>query len=135
MVWTKVDICSANAMEEAIAFCRLVMKKSGQPNFRNDLEWIIKIAGRSSVVFIADQNIPAFGLAFRRIRPLRFPQGGIVLFKKDIRRLELGAGPVIASNGLSEDEITNIEKQYLTAIYRELLPGEVLCFEALPTAS
>src|SRR3954451_24726741 len=111
------------------------MKKSGQVNFRNDLEWIVKIAGQSAVVLYTDQDVPAFGLAFRRTRPLRFPQGGIVLFKKDIRRLELGAGPVISSNNLSEDEITNIEKQYLAAIYRELLPGEVLCFEALPTAS
>jgi len=122
-------------MEEAIAFCRLVMKKSGQANFRNDLEWAVEIAGRSSVVLITDPDVPAFGLAFRRIRPLRFPQGGIVLFTKDIHRLELGAGPVIASNGLSEDEIENIEKQFLAAIYCELLPGEVLCFEALPTAS
>ena len=39
-------------MEEAIAFCRLVMKKSGQVNFRNDLEWIVKIAGRSAVVLL-----------------------------------------------------------------------------------
>jgi hypothetical protein len=122
-------------MEEAIAFCRWVMKKSGQPNFCNDLEWVVKSAGRSSVVLITDPKVPAFGLAFRRTRPLRFPQGGIVLFKKDIRRLELSSGPVIASNSLSEDEITNLEKQYLAAIYRELLPGEVLCFEALPTAS
>jgi hypothetical protein len=135
MAWTKVDLYSANAMDEAIAFCRSVMKKSGQDNFRNDLEYIIKIAGRSSVILITDPDVPAFGLAFRRTRPLRFPQGGIVLFKKDIRRLELGAGPVIASNSLSEDEIANIEKQYLAAIYRELLPGEVLCFEALPTTS
>ena len=111
------------------------MKKSGQVNFRNDLEWVVKIAGKASVVLIADPDVPAFGLAFRRIRPLRFPQGGIVLFKKDIHRLELGAGPVIASAGLSEDEVANIEKQFLATIYRELLPDEVLCFEALPTAS
>ena len=42
---------------------------------------------------------------------------------------------MIASDGLSEDEIANVEKQFLAAIYWELLPGEVLCFEALPTAS
>jgi len=122
-------------MEKAIAFCRMVMKKSGEANFRNDLEWVMKIAGEAAVVLIADLDVPAFGLAFRRMRPLRFPQGGIVLFKKDIHRLELGAGPVIASDGLSEDEIANVEKQFLAAIYCELLPGEVLCFEALPTAS
>ena len=135
MGWTKIDLSSTNATEEAVAFCRTVMKKSGQVNFRNDLEWVVKIAGKASVVLIADPDVPAFGLAFRRMRPLRFPQGGIVLFKKDIHRLELGAGPVIASAGLSEDEVANIEKQFLATIYRELLPDEVLCFEALPTAS
>jgi Acetyltransferase (GNAT) domain len=122
-------------MEEAIAFCRLVMKKSGQVNFRNDLEWIVKIAGRPAVILFTDQKIPAFGLAFHRTRPLRFPPGGIVLFEKELRRLELGAGPVIASDCLSEDEIANIEKQFLAIMCKELLPGEVLCFEALPTAS
>ena len=69
MAWTKVDLSSVNAMEEAIAFCRLVMKKSGQANFRNDLEWAVEIAGRSSVVLFIDQEIPPFGLAFRRTRP------------------------------------------------------------------
>ena len=58
-----------------------------------------------------------------------------MLFEKDIHRLELGAGPVIASNCLNDDELTNIEKWFLVAICGELLPSEVLCFEALPVAS
>jgi Acetyltransferase (GNAT) domain len=58
-----------------------------------------------------------------------------VLFEKELHRLELGAGPVIASDCLSEDEIADIERQFLTAISGELLPNEVLCFDALPTAS
>src|SRR5689334_10654308 len=135
MTWVKTEILSADALEEAIAFCRLVMKKSGQAHFRNDLEWVIQIAGPSAVVLFTNRDIPAFGLAFRRIRRLRFPQGGIVLFEKELHRLELWAGPVIASDCLSEDEIADVEKQFLTAISDELLPNEVLCFDALPTAS
>jgi CelD/BcsL family acetyltransferase involved in cellulose biosynthesis len=42
---------------------------------------------------------------------------------------------VIASDCLSEDEIANIEKQFLAVMCKEILPGEALCFEALPTAS
>jgi hypothetical protein len=135
VAWIKADISAADAEGETIAFCRLVMRKSGRANYRNDLEWIIKIAGRSAVVLFIDRDIPAFGLAFRRIRPLRFPPGGIVLFEKELHRLELGAGPVIASDCLNDDELTNIEKWFLIAICGELLPREVLCFEALPVAS
>ena len=47
MAWTRVDLGSTNAMEKAIAFRRMVMKKSGEANFRNDLEWVVKIAGEA----------------------------------------------------------------------------------------
>jgi hypothetical protein len=82
MVWVKTEILTSQALEEAIAFCRQVMKKSGQAHFRNDLEWVIQIAGLSAVVLFTDRDIPAFGLAFRRIRRLRFPQGELCYLKK-----------------------------------------------------
>src|ERR1044071_9528527 len=70
MAWVKSETLSSDALKEAIAFCRLVMTKSGQAHFRNDLEWVIQIAGPSAVVLFTDRDIPAFGLVFRSIRRL-----------------------------------------------------------------
>src|SRR4051794_17571693 len=114
------------------------MEKSGQANYRNDLDWVTKVAERSAIALFIDQSVPAFGLAFRQTRPLRFSLGEVSIYKKykkELCRLELGSGRVIGSNLLRDDEGANIENQFLAAVCDELMSGEVLCFEGLPMAS
>jgi len=132
VTWTRIDISSDKNFAEANAFCRSVMEKSGEAHIQNDLEWIATISGRSAIVLFINRDVPAFGLAFRRTGPLTFLLGEFSIYKKALRRIELGAGPVIASDRSGDDRRAAIEKEFLTAICAELLPGEVLSFEGLP---
>ncbi|HVI79734.1 MAG TPA: GNAT family N-acetyltransferase [Candidatus Acidoferrum sp.] len=134
MTWTRIDISSDKNFAEANTFCRSVMEKSGEAHIQNDLEWIATILGRSAIVLFINRDVPAFGLAFRRTRPLKFFLGEIPIYRKALRRIELGAGPVIASNCAGNNEGTDFEKEFLAAACAELSPGEVLCFEGLRTA-
>ena len=110
------------------------MEKSGEAYIQNDLEWIATISGRSAILLFIDRDVPAFGVAFRRTRPLRFLLGEVPIYEKALRRIELGAGPVIASNRSGDEGGADIEEGFLTAVCAELSPGEVLCFEGLATA-
>ena len=134
MTWTKIDISSDKNFAEANAFCRSVMEKSDEVHIRNDLDWIATTSGRSAIILFINRHVPAFGLAFRHTRPLKFFLGEVTIYKKALRRLELGAGAVIASNRVGNDDGMDIEKEFMAAICGELSPGEVLSFEGLPTA-
>ena len=88
MAWTGVGVRLREApWEKASCILSHGYEEVGvEANFRNDLEWVVKIAGEAAVVLICDLDVPAFGLWtwVEDLRPLQLPQGGIVLCSKRI---------------------------------------------------
>jgi hypothetical protein len=138
--WKPVNLGEQRARQEAIAFGRRVMARSGDCHLRHDLEWALcGGAARPGVLAFCldhDNGLSGFAVLLRQERPLRFQLGELTYYRQPLTRFDLWSAPLIAGVPEESPAWRDLAIFFLETMKSHLGPSsEAIGIEGLPTGS